>query len=140
MSLCTVQMDAADMLSRYGLGVCLAAMGDYEGALQCLGSALDLAPKDPLVLASVGAVMHRQGNLAGAVAKFRAALHEDSDLAEAHANMALCLKQQVCAVADERVHDTRHNARPHAQQGNHFDSIDSWKTALHLNDDLPGAK
>ena len=94
------KLDPHDPLSRYGLGVTFAAMGDYENSKRLLSDALKLQPGDPMILCSLGALMHRMGDLDAASAKFRSCIREDPSVAEAHANLALCLKQQVGSTGD----------------------------------------
>jgi len=64
-------MNAADALSQYGLGVSYAAMGEYGQAFTVLKEALRLAPDDAMTLCSFGALLHRMGDLEGAMEYFR---------------------------------------------------------------------
>lgn len=65
------QMNPTDFLSQYGLGVTYAAMGEYAEAFKLLREALRLQPDDPPTICSFGALLHRMGDLDGAIEQFR---------------------------------------------------------------------
>ena len=64
-------MNPADFLSQYGLGVTYAAMGEYAEAFKALKEAMRLQPDDAPTICSFGALLHRMGDLTGAMEQFR---------------------------------------------------------------------
>ena len=87
-------MNPREMLSRFGLGVACAALGDYEDSVHFFKSALRIESADALTLCSLGAMYHRQGKLEDAVDKFRCVV----GCARDHARVEIPARRVPCHV------------------------------------------